>query len=598
MMMMTIESLHHEILDESAFDIASSMIQSDLSFNSQSALSALGSPSFRNTGLDYSDAKLDEDILFQSSSNCDISVGVCNNTRLRRRKASQPQRLVYCDLDFLAEDFTQPINAGSVTDPLEFSDLNSSVNSEISNTNSEIVLESASNAGCNQILELASHSSPEPLSATDEEYRCDVCDAICPTKTKLKNHKRSHVKGKDKLSCEICGKKFQWLYSWKTHVQAHREDNPNKCTECGMKFFNKFILQNHIRRIHEKTERTFSCELCPKRFLSKQELIQHGVSHSVDKAFSCKQCGKAFTCQRYLEKHVKTHIGLKKYKCDHCDREFADKTGFTAHVRAHLGERPYACDMCEKSYTIKAHLTSHKLSHSDDRPFECKECGKTFKSRSNLRTHKDSHLGVKRWSCKHCGKSFLSQGNMIKHVRRHAGEKKHKCMICSKSFYEKQELAKHSKTHSKVTPGTVDLPKQFTVNLSDAVSVPPLGSELTLSTPALAPAFNVIETLESAINPAEHIQESSNLIDLVPVSATDSQICTTNHNPFQDFTASVIQSDHYSEGAVTLLNPGGPSLSFVNCSLCSNVYLNHVQLRDHLVEYHRVEVDKVVSGVY
>lgn len=626
--MLMMDSLPHDIMNESAFDIASSLIQGDISLNAgHSVMSGISSPNYRSHAMDFGDARLDDDDFFHQVHvpvNGDLSLP-CHSlpTRLRRRKATAPQRLVYCDLDYATQEDTSLLEL-SDNGPLE-SFLSSSEptvqnltngTSDLSLLSSDPVLSSENSLEVNP-----DDFSSITIELTDKKWKCDNCEESFNTKSQLKTHSRTHQKKKH-LKCDICSKTFGWEYSLRMHMQAHREDNPNKCLECGIKVFNKTALANHMKRVHANPDRPFSCEVCAKKFISKSELNQHSFIHSENKPFVCEKCGKSFRSKNYLERHLKTHTGVKPFTCEHCGKTYADKTGFTAHVRAHLGELPFVCGICGKRYTIKRRLTSHMATHSDARPFKCEECGKTFRSRTNFRMHKDAHQGLKRWSCKFCGRTFLSQGNMAKHERRHVGDKKHKCELCEKAFIEKQELTNHMKMHNggktKKPSKKRKTPEQNTEVGSTDLEPVQVDREITEESNSLISSIMVSAMGSPSDIDGTHIHDihlEGPLNSPQITTTTDSQLSPLSiehsNNLLSFCDSSLLQANMPLSGAnnpvkVTLPSCSSFGLSFSiadsslfnSCTLCSNCFPNSEQLREHLVEYHRVEPDKVLANIY
>lgn len=541
--MLMMDSLSNDIMNESAFDIANSMIQAEMGLNVPQLNASVGSPIEYRPQIDFGE----EDLTVNPSWIHQINPPMvapnalavtpstdANNTRLRRRKATQPQRLVYCDLD------------------------NDDLNPQSENQDGSV----------------------------DADYQMEPNDNVSESKDVTFN-----------IDCSDCGESFMDKKEYLKHVKlVHRKKNAKKacnaaksCPICGINLYNSQALRNHISRIHEEKEMKFKCELCDKSYFSKSELKQHGAVHCKDKNFTCEECGKNFAAKHHLVRHSKTHFGLKPFECDICHKQLADKTGFIAHVRNHRGERPFACTFCDKTYTIRRHLTTHLKIHSSARPFVCQVegCSKTFRSRSNFRMHKDTHEGIKRWSCPVCNRRFLSQGNMAKHVRRHVGLKPYSCDFCEKSFIERQELRNHLKVHSK------------SVRTSKNKEVPCLAE--------LQPAKVLIEDGDGHANllPCSILDRScqsgsvsSSQDDLSPPttllscninssssSSPDSNILTisSSNSP----TMNSIESNVYTNGEI------GDGTLFNNCSLCSNYFHSSHSLKDHLIDYHRVEMGKI-----
>lgn len=703
------DSLSNEIICANAFVIANSMIHGDISDDinlTQRDVIDDGSSNADDHGFNQNDnidfevtnrlvvAVEDEESfgelvhhgvgsgLNDGSSNAGVS------TRMRRRKATQPQRLVYCDLDF---NLNEDANLGTIGDGIDNNLLNNDnvdanqyvitmqcddqrvSSTEISLTSLEPSINEATVTTTTDTTEtIETIETIEAIEATDASggttkqknkgFQCEICGSFWNSKTRLKCHYRTHGAAKH-LKCEICGKLFGWEYSWKTHMLAHSEQNPNKCPHCGLKLFNKTALTNHIKRIHDNPERPFKCLVCSKSFISKSELNQHSHTHNEDKPFMCEQCGKTFRSKSYMERHYKTHSGIKPFKCEYCGKLLADKTGFTAHIRAHVGERPYMCDVCGKKYTIKRHLTSHMIIHSDLRPFKCEQCGKTFRSRTNFRMHKDSHLGIKRWSCKFCNRTFLSQGNMAKHVRRHIGDRKHKCEVCGKAFIEKQELKNHSKIHineenkgSKKTvyvqeksqnednhsnntnegsisngDGDTDINslnmnqyREVMVN-GEGVVEDEVVNHNANQQPILAPLQNAMPTVQLppihlsmtnsqplTMNPTYNSMENAHNLDAGTLTYCDFQRSESNRNFYMNHNqgsqsptsqSSVLSSFFSSQTTMSTSNQHGQYLtdtqqSYLHCSLCSGIFVSVNNLREHLLEFHRVEQDKVLTMMF
>lgn len=669
--------LSHEVMHVSTFDIAQSMMNGDIdSMNLSShpemetVTSSLSEDqSYATTTIDFSDThrlaqivvSVDgeesfSDLLHQATSGSG-ETSANASTRLRRRKATQPQRLIYCDLDFSLNDDASTLVLTNLSDA-------NSCQSEQKEECSELKVEDFLNKN---EAPVETEVVQDNTTKKGKGFECEICGSVWNSKTRLRCHYRTHGASKH-LKCDICGKLFGWEYSWKTHMLAHSENNPNKCPHCGLKLFNKTALANHIKRIHENPDRPFKCNVCSKSFISKSELNQHAHIHNEDKPFMCERCGKTFRSKSYMERHYKTHSGVKPFKCEYCGKELTDKTGFTAHVRAHVGERPYSCDVCGKKYTIRRHLTSHMIIHSDLRPFKCDQCDKTFRSRTNFRMHKDSHLGIKRWSCKFCSRTFLSQGNMAKHVRRHIGERKHKCDKCDKAFIEKQELKNHLKMHNANNDSNYEketnivtteiqkaLPEE-TLDVNNSSNLHDVNHESIdlLQYRECANVFSeniptenneTSHDLLTSLSPVQLTTSSTNVTTMLPVtqvftvnfSQSYSPVTSDHTNEFHNGTSTVNFSDYqrlekavvspstnatsssqlkgsqpmscYVSQGMTL--PSMPmshisqsnqylndSQGFLHCNLCSDVFLTNQDYRDHLVDFHRVESDKVISMVY
>ena len=68
----------------------------------------------------------------------------------------------------------------------------------------------------------------------------------------------------------------------------------------------------------------------------------------------------------------------KEYECDVCKKRFSVKSSLTVHKRTHTGEKPHECDVCKKIFSQKGNLAKHKQTHTGEEPFECDVCQKRF----------------------------------------------------------------------------------------------------------------------------------------------------------------------------------------------------------------------------
>ena len=60
----------------------------------------------------------------------------------------------------------------------------------------------------------------------------------------------------------------------------------------------------------------FKCQICDKRYSSKESLSQHMIIHDESKAFKCDVCLKVFSNKSKLNIHYRTHTGEKPFACN------------------------------------------------------------------------------------------------------------------------------------------------------------------------------------------------------------------------------------------------------------------------------------------
>ena len=133
----------------------------------------------------------------------------------------------------------------------------------------------------------------------DQEIKCNVCDAIFPSKDKFRTHFMSE------------------------HVEHNKSSF--SCKECEKSFKDKKSLNNHFKNIHIKLD----CEYCSEKFTSKYELDKHlkAEHDSSDKAsLMCSFCGKILMTERNLKLHIQAIHSGDRFPCTICDKRFSYKS--------------------------------------------------------------------------------------------------------------------------------------------------------------------------------------------------------------------------------------------------------------------------------
>lgn len=164
--------------------------------------------------------------------------------------------------------------------------------------------------------------------------------------------------------CVECNKSFEKKKYYKRHMKtiihsANNVDNPFYCAHCPKIFYYKFKLSSHLKLVHFK---------------------QH-------KMYSCNMCGQSFQYRNNYKRHKDSHVQVRNYVCEHCGACFYRKHALQDHQNAvHNEEKNFVCDECGNRFKLKSILLRHMKNHSEVKKYSC-YCKRVFKSVTNLRRH-------------------------------------------------------------------------------------------------------------------------------------------------------------------------------------------------------------------
>ncbi|XP_041634807.1 zinc finger protein 436-like [Cheilinus undulatus] len=281
----------------------------------------------------------------------------------------------------------------------------------------------------------------------DPERLCGVCGEQSGSQEELMNHLESHKKT---YSCEVCGKKFLSNFGLQTHAPLHTGEKPFKCDICSKAFVFRNALRQH--KLEHVEDKPYKCDVCSKSFALKAKLKIHSRTHTGEKPFTCELCGKSFSDSGPLARHKLTHFGEKRFGCQVCGRHFFTPREVNFHMRIHtVREKPFLCDICCKSFYTQGHLNEHLKIHSNKK-FKCSVCGKDLSSKGGLRRHMMVHTGDRPYKCLECGRTYTSSSHLRFHLKLHLGIKSFVCQVCGKAFLRKEALNNHMRTHDGEKP--------------------------------------------------------------------------------------------------------------------------------------------------
>ncbi|XP_053684900.1 zinc finger protein 436-like [Sabethes cyaneus] len=284
-------------------------------------------------------------------------------------------------------------------------------------------------------------------------FRCDICSTNFNNIRALRMHRKNHMGPPKVWACEVCQKKYTSKNLLDEHMNMHSGKRPFKCPHCPKDFASKYTLAAHMK-IHQDRERVFNCKECGKGFYNQSNLLQHEKIHTGVRDYACTECEKTFMSQHNLDIHRIVHLNYKPFICRTCGKGFARKAEIKDHERTHTGERPFVCDICEASFSQRSNLQSHKrATHFNDLRYSCELCGRRFKRRRLLDYHiKACHTGERPYKCDICSATFVYPEHFKKHQKIHTGSKPFACEVCNKTFNSRDNRNAHRFVHSDKKP--------------------------------------------------------------------------------------------------------------------------------------------------
>nr|XP_054762573.1 zinc finger protein 665-like [Lytechinus pictus] len=311
------------------------------------------------------------------------------------------------------------------------------------------------------------------------KIQCTVCGKRYMVVGRLKKHMLMHSNGKERIQCSICGKRFVEAKRLENHYMAKHGKGKGKIYDdsgCAKQSSANEEFQKHV--VAQKTmltfnEKVYSCALCGEKFLRDYQLGRHRC-HLVDLeqfalATGCRKrkwkspdlhnnhcpiCNKSFHSNEGWRKHMIIHLGQGSFKCSVCSEQFTGKRELQNHMmRRHTTDRPFKCSLCDKTFISKSNLGSHEKVHSEVY-YKCCVCGEEFKNISLMKGHEcqsDEQFGMNgdKLLCSICQANFDLRSTLIEHLSVHKHTHAHKCPWCSERFRVKQYLTIH---HRKSRP--------------------------------------------------------------------------------------------------------------------------------------------------
>lgn len=150
-------------------------------------------------------------------------------------------------------------------------------------------------------------------------FNCPDCTKVFLHQKSLDNHHQKIHEGilQDDESkaflCNICGKKWVKLTDLEIHMIAHRETRPYACDQCHMTYKRAYELTGHINKRHLNI-RPHTCSYCGLGFFTRRILDNHIRTHTNERPFACEICQQTFRIEAGLFLHKQHHHFIQPKK--------------------------------------------------------------------------------------------------------------------------------------------------------------------------------------------------------------------------------------------------------------------------------------------
>lgn len=203
-------------------------------------------------------------------------------------------------------------------------------------------------------------------------FKCKLCPKVYTSIIEMNNHQQKHSNkpikqsgsnshnavnmknDEDEFSVDV---EFD---SEDDYDKDHDYDDDNNLAKPSN--YNKNVGKN--KQIAEKTiemkQKTFSCNMCDKKFQQQSILTLHKKTHQHQNiSLNCLKCNKSYSVTTIFEQHLSLHNDSKmkkKFNCNICDSQYSNSILLKSHKAVH---QYFQCDLCHKVFENKPNLQQH-----------------------------------------------------------------------------------------------------------------------------------------------------------------------------------------------------------------------------------------------
>ena len=270
---------------------------------------------------------------------------------------------------------------------------------------------------------------------------CEDCEEFFDSKHELKEHKGS-VHRLFKSQCLDCPMEFDTdldleIHINRDHKQIGLKGKRSVGTSSGKGKADGRVEKSNLSKLKAKCQmkaklrsRTplrksgFRCLQCKKSFRRKGNYDIHLIrDHRKEKPhISCKKCPKKFYTKDSLMNHLSLQHKERVFKCNECSYKTISKQNLTTHMARHLKKRPFQCDQdgCDTKFKVQLDLVKHRRSvhHSNKTGKGVPEKSKRGRKPKQTNKTNDGQTGV---VCKwpNCSRRFGCDQELREHVKSH-----------------------------------------------------------------------------------------------------------------------------------------------------------------------------------
>lgn len=276
--------------------------------------------------------------------------------------------------------------------------------------------------------------------------------------------------------CQKCGVSFAREKALASHARIHGGDSPFDCETCGHRFWDRVMLQEHIRQRHAAnlvaapTEESGIPSVMPTT--QDEGDLTSSNEEEIEGQYFCDSCGTMFERRELLKRHIKQVHTVREQKyepisqivrqrqqhqkqlLEEHENDEGEEDNENQYEEESETQQRLSCNVCGDTFMEALDLLAHAEVHARFEPYKCQLCRETFLDENAIKEHvqKQHSSELTDTSCVVCGKLCKNHGALLKHAWEHSRERtklfgSHCCSKCGKTFHNKARLKRHMVSH-------------------------------------------------------------------------------------------------------------------------------------------------------